>query len=124
MQSYDIFWKNRKVGYAYIYSEGLYSQIDCTCSFETPGIYRIVVRGDHNNHRLGVCVPFGNNYVLKKKVPSKHLNSNNFCFEVQCDTVSEDQKILITHSICEIPISMLQKMRLKREEGNVYLVIS
>lgn len=124
MRCYDIFWNSKKVGLAQIQQKGLYSLICCRCSFDTPAIYRITIRGQMHDVYLGVCVPVGDAFVLEKSIPSKHLEDDSLRFCVESEENSGREKIQIDPLHTVIPISQLHKMQFISTFGNKYLVIN
>ena len=124
MRCYDIFWNSKKVGFAQIQQHGLYSLICCRCSFDTPAIYRITIRGQMHDVYLGVCVPVGDAFVLEKSIPSKHLQNDSLHFRVESEGSSGCEKIQIESSHTVIPISLLHKMQFRSIIGNTYLMVN
>ena len=70
----------KKVGNAYIDTNGLYTSFQCKCSFPIDGIYRINAKYGVRYIDLGVCIPNGDSYVTSAKIPTKNLGEEEPAF--------------------------------------------
>lgn len=103
---YEILWNNKPVGKAEIKREGLYYLFFCVCRPEQSGIYRVFVTDGKNEISLGVCVPVGDRFEVKKKIPAKMLQNQNLIFWLVPD-MEEKQRFPVKD---DMPISCLEKL--------------
>ena len=69
----DITRGGRPVGQAAGFREGLYLYFDCRCRLSGETVCRIRVRCGEKEVALGIPVPEGRDFVLRKKLPAKKL---------------------------------------------------
>lgn len=72
-KKYAVYYKDREAGCAYIKREGLYYDIDCTCSPGSGSVFVLFAQGEGEKIRLGVPVPYGAEFVLRTKIPAKRF---------------------------------------------------
>ena len=77
---FDIFMDNKIVGTAKAERKGLYYHFTCTCKPPDNGIYRVWVSDGSAEIDLGICVPEGAFYTLRKQLPAKLLRDAEFKF--------------------------------------------
>ncbi len=77
---YEIFLKDRAVGHAEVKKEGLYYIFTCTCTPPEGDIYRVSVTDGRNRQDLGILVPEGEKFTLKKRIACKCLNADTLSF--------------------------------------------
>lgn len=82
MFKYDVVKNGRVVGWASVTQEGLYNCIYCSCRFSTKGLTRIYMGQDGNQVDLGICVPDGQEMVIKKKIAHKNIQNIERIFRV------------------------------------------
>ena len=70
---FDITLGGRPVGQAAVFREGLYLYFDCRCRLSGETVCRIRVRRGEKEVDLGIPVPEGRDFVLRKKLPAKKL---------------------------------------------------
>ena len=70
---FDITLGGRPVGQAAVFREGLYLYFDCRCRLSGETVCRIRVRRGEKEADLGIPVPEGRDFVLRKKLPAKKL---------------------------------------------------
>ena len=70
---FDITLGGRSVGQAAVFREGLYLYFDCRCRLSGETVCRIRVRRGEKEADLGIPVPEGRDFVLRKKLPAKKL---------------------------------------------------
>lgn len=67
----DILLNQEKVGSATVIRRGLYWCFDCWCAL--PGLCFLEVCSKHGRERLGIPVPEGGRFHLKKQIPVSRL---------------------------------------------------
>lgn len=112
MTLYEIIWNKKPVGTAEIKKEGLYYLFSCVCRPEQSGIYRVFVTDGKNEISLGICVPVGDRFEVKKKIPAKILQNQNLLFWLVPDA-EEKRRFLVTE---DMPVSFLEKLEHARLE--------
>lgn len=70
---FDILLGGRAVGQAAVFQKGLYLYFDCRCCLSGETVCRIRVRCGEKEEDLGIPVPEGQDFVLRKKLPAKRL---------------------------------------------------
>lgn len=80
MNQYKIFLRNKAVGTVSIEVDGLYTRFLCQCSFPDAEIYRIVADYGSVQINLGVCIPQGEYFVTRARVPSKRVGEQTPSF--------------------------------------------
>ena len=70
---FDITLGGRSVGQAAVFQKGLYLYFDCRCRLSGETVCRIRVRCGEKEADLGIPVPEGRDFVLRKKLPAKKL---------------------------------------------------
>jgi len=70
---YDIFLNGEIIGKADLRKEGLYVHYICTCTFPTKGIFRITAETPNGAVNFGVCVPKGNCWESRGRIPANKL---------------------------------------------------
>lgn len=80
MKQHKIFLRNKAVGSVSIEVDGLYTRFLCKCSFPDAEIYRIVADYGPVQIDLGVCIPQGECFVTRARVPSKRLGDQTPSF--------------------------------------------
>ena len=89
MHEHHIHLDNEEIGVAQVTEEGLYYKIQCCCKLHERAVYRLVVLSGDKREDLGILVPEGEYFTLKKKVPRKRLGDGmlRFCVVCQNDSV-------------------------------------
>ncbi len=70
---YDVFLADKPVGAASVKKEGLYYVFSCQCQLSGQVLYTLAASCGEQTVNLGVCVPRGNGFGLKTRVPIKRL---------------------------------------------------
>ena len=83
-----IFWNNKDVGTAEVRENGLYYDFFCKCDVIQKGIHRIIVEDGINRVDIGICVPDGNSFILKRKIPKKYFLGKNFLFLLEQNQIT------------------------------------
>ncbi len=103
----DIFLNGTVAGKAETERKGLYYQFSCVCSIPEDVPYRIVVQCGDKRVDLGTCIPCGDGFGLRTRVPVKYLGEGkmNFCVRKKNqDTVflpiEPDQPFELLEQIC------------------------
>ena len=65
----SIYLNGDTVGTARMENKGLYCHLSCDCRLPGDRIYRIYARTEETDINLGVCVPQGDRFILKTKLP-------------------------------------------------------
>ena len=63
------------MGQAAVFQKGLYLYFDCRCRLSGETVCRIRVRCGEKEEDLGIPVPEGRDFVLRKRLPAKRLGS-------------------------------------------------
>lgn len=79
---YDILLGGQTAGRATVVREGLYYCFDCRCDLGGETIWRIQVRCGERTEDLGIPVPEGGRFVLRRRVPVKRLGEGEMTFRV------------------------------------------
>ena len=117
---FEILCNGDQIGYANVTREGLYFKIECKCKFTSNEIYRIYVSDSITEIMLGVCVPEGDTYVLKTRIPIKKLKGSSFLFEARCIS----RKMVLRHSGTVFPyLDRLETARLEIVNGQKSIII-
>lgn len=82
MQEYQICLGKETVGRAYVHQEGLYHCFQCRCDLKTDIICRVHVCCGDREENLGILVPEGGHYTLRKNIPIKRLGQGEFRFQL------------------------------------------
>jgi hypothetical protein len=93
-KSLDITLNGQRVGKCQVKVEGLYCVFRCHCKFPTDGVYRIRLRTEKGNIRLGIPVPTDNEYVLHTKLPLRRLPAQIFTLEAYLKGDNKEEIII------------------------------
>ena len=80
---YDITLGGRSVGQAAVFQNGLYLYFDCRCRLSGETVCRIRVKCGGKEEDLGIPVPEGRDFVLRRKIPAKRLGTGVPEFRVE-----------------------------------------
>ena len=83
IKAYDIVLGNEIVGKANVSEEGLYYHFACDCHLSGGVMYQIKLLSEGKEYNLGICVPIGDHFGVKTKVPIKNIGPNNFTFYIE-----------------------------------------
>lgn len=79
---YDIFRGDEKVGKAQVRRKGLYYEFWCCCDLTGTVICRITVKCGQTVENLGIPVPNGDAFYLRKELPVSRFKAGNPAFFV------------------------------------------
>ena len=77
---YDVTYKDASVGKAELIRTGLYWNVTCRCELPDGKMYRLVAVWDEGYLSIGIPVPDTKGFVLKKRLPVKHLGGKGLQF--------------------------------------------
>lgn len=117
---FDILWNGASVGEAHVEKIGLYYEFRCYCNFSKRDIYRIRVSDGKSNVLLGVCVPDGNQFHLKTRIPVKKMHGETFRFTAEAQN---NRGILIESGKAFAYIDKLETARLQNTNGQFNIII-
>ncbi len=117
---YDVLYNNIPIGYAKAEKVGLYYNFLCKCKFPNNEIYRIKVSDGAKERMLGVCVPEGNYFVLKTRIPVKELQSEVLCFTAEMRT---ENGISVVSGESFLYLDKLETARLQISNGQPRIII-
>ena len=85
-----IYYGETLVGNASCRTEGLYQVIECHCRLPADSIHRLEMRFADKTVPLGVCIPEGDGYYLRKRIAVRELGQGNgrLCVAGQEDAVA------------------------------------
>ena len=72
---YDILLGGRAVGQAAVFQNGLYLYFECRCRLSGETVFRIRVSCGGKEEDLGIPVPEGRDFLLRRKLPVKRLGT-------------------------------------------------
>ena len=119
---FDIFMDDKIVGSAEAERKGLYYQFTCTCKPPDNGIYRVWVSDGSEDIDLGICVPEGTAYTLRKQIPAKMLHGKEFHFTL----LPKDRKTTYEPKEGKASfrdLELLEYAKLTEEDGQQTIVI-
>ena len=123
MNHYDICLNNDVVGYATIERTGLYATFDCKCTFPTEDVYRILVKYEDGRLDLGVCVPEGLSFVVRKQIPVKLLGAGEPKFSVIDTHKSDGNFVPISEDSSFLYLSQLTKCKFYKQYDQVGILL-
>lgn len=94
MKQFSIMFENNIVGIARTNTTGLYTTFHCICRFLADGMYRVVAVYGKRSLVLGLCIPENEAFVLRTKIPTKHLNDATPTFYIISD--AQPKSVFIT----------------------------
>lgn len=97
---YKIFLNNQPVGKADIKHDGLYCYYKCTCKFPDSEMFRIIAKAENEKINLGICIPKGDIWETRGRIPSKQLQVSNF--RLIAESCSKDSGTFIPISTNEV----------------------
>lgn len=76
----DILLDGKPVGTAFITRQGLYWCFACCC--QLPGLCTLIAESDTGQQNLGIPVPEGGQFVLRKQIPIRKLGTGPMTIRV------------------------------------------
>ena len=107
---YPIYWDEKTIGQVQISRKGLYYLFVCKCSFTESCVCRLMIRCGTKTERIGILVPEGDAFVLKKQIPIKNFHSEKPVFYILCD-IPGDKKGLFVPVTPKEPFRYLSKLQ-------------
>ena len=77
INQFDITKCGQSIGRATVELQGLYYRIHCSCREPE----RIILKQETGSRDLGVCVPDGEYFRIRTRIPVKYLPGNTWLFE-------------------------------------------
>lgn len=119
---YEIFLNDKTVGCAEVKIEGLYYLFSCSCTPPDREIYRVSVTDGRKRLDLGIVVPEGGAFALKKKIPCKYFSGDRFSFTLVGKTSPLVSIPVATGTAFEY-LDVLETAHLQVEDGQSEIVI-
>lgn len=109
MDLYDVIYQNTAIGQVKVNNSGLFTEFDCACQPKSKDLFRVVAQYDDKKVDLGICVPDGNTFSIKRMIPTKNIGKGTprFCcvyLNHKPDNfiaLSNDRKVPSLHKINE-----------------------
>ncbi len=79
---YDVLYNSQKIGSANISENGLYYRIQASCCIAENEMSRMKILCGNEFLDLGLLIPEGDSFVLRKDLPRKHLTGGSIKFVV------------------------------------------
>lgn len=117
---FDIFFNEIVMGQAEMIKEGLYYKIHCTCSLPNSGIHRIIINDGETVRDLGICVPVGDKFVLKARVPAKTIKGDKLEFHL---VAGKKSGIPVAAGMPFSALDQLETARLQVTNGQSEIII-
>lgn len=123
MDTYQISNGEQIIGVAQVSQEGLYYKIFCRCKLPMNGIHRVYVSNNGVERDLGICVPNGEEFILEKKVPIKHIGQGELKFLAGKKSGKERvNKVPICRDKPFGAMKAIRRGRFAIYDGNFYIV--
>ncbi len=119
---YKILLDKEQVGTAEVKEEGLYYLFVCICNIKQKGIHRICVEDGINKVDLGICVPYGNEFILQTRIPKKRFLRNTFSFSL-ISKQKNKMEVPVQSGMTFEKLEKLNTARLETTNGQQKLVI-
>ena len=119
---YEVMYHNQCVGYADVEIQGLYYAFTCSCSPPKEGIYRLIVSNGNRAFDLGICVPEGGQFMVRKRMPTKRFDGVEFYFKI----ISKDDSfeyIPVESGMIFPHLDKLRAARMQNTNGQPMLII-
>lgn len=91
---YPVSMLGKPVGTVTVTLQGLYYYIQCSCSIASDSVCRLMVKNHTATHKIGILIPEGNEFQLKKSIPAKNLSISNPEFFISAGS-KDDNRIFI-----------------------------
>ena len=122
--NYPILLGQETIGQAVVTKEGLYYTFDCRCDFTGETMFRLHAVCGETETVLGLPVPEGEHFVLRRKVPAKYLGIGDLTIRAVGKHRLEEGEFIPLSS--EEPFSYISRLKnayLAKKEGAVGVVI-
>ena len=122
---YPILAGNEAIGTATVTREGLYYRLECHCTLSGEVLYKVLITGDGLHEDLGICVPQGNGFGMRTKVPVKRLAGKciRFLAVPRHGNFTHDVFVVTEGSPFDY-ISKLENAFLVKRDGQYYIALS
>lgn len=113
------------VGKMCVQKEGLYYCFSGQCTLNRDDIYRVVVTCGVREMNLGVLIPEGSSFLIRKKVPIKQVGEGSWEFRVISDCFSTTS--VFVPIIPDEPFSYLSRIKgsfLRLQNGNPGILLN
>lgn len=117
---FKIILNGKRVGNSTVEKSGLYYSIRCECVFLDKKPYRIVANDGKTTVDLGICVPEGNRFIIKTKIPVKRLNLENA--EFMAVPKIESTAYSVEYN-CITYLDKLETARLRFTDGQPFIIL-
>ena len=107
---YPITWNGKTIGQVQILLKGLYCHFYGECSYNETAVCRLMMRCDAWVEKLGIMVPEGNLFVLKKQIPAKKIPDEKLEFFILSELEGQEAGIFVPIS-SEEPFEYLTNMK-------------
>ena len=122
--SYDILLQDKPVGRVDVTSQGLYYLFTCTCKLPEKGFYRLKVQCGTKVEPLGLLIPKGDEFCLKKRVSIKTVGEGKLEFHLTADGCGEEERFIPVYPHEPFRyISQLKDAYLRKKGDQLGLVI-
>ena len=92
---YPITWNGKTIGQVQVARKGLYYHFNCHCSYDETAVCRLMMRCGTWIEKLGVMVPEGSFFVLKKQVPVKNIPHGKPDFFILSEMESQETGLFV-----------------------------
>ena len=110
------------MGFVDVEIQGLYYAFTCSCSPPTEGIYRLIVSNGNRAFDVGICVPEGGQFMVRKRMPTKRFDGVDFYFKI----ISKDDSfeyIPVESGMIFPHLDKLRAARMQNTNGQPMLII-
>jgi hypothetical protein len=80
---YSVAMNGQDIGTVSMVRKGLYVEIECACSYPQREFQRLYMVFDDKKLDLGILIPKGEEYVIRKKIPVKYLGNGSVSFRIE-----------------------------------------
>ena len=92
---YPITCNGKTIGQVQFARKGLYYHFYCQCSYSETTVCRLMIRCGKWVEKLGIMVPEGNCFVLRKKVPVKNIPDHKPDFFILTELENQERGIFV-----------------------------
>lgn len=89
---FEIKMDGQRIGEVEMKKEGLYYRFQCRCQLVQPNICTITLFSNGKEHKLGICVPTGNDFCLNTRIPIKYIGEGPFAFFATVKSSAEQER--------------------------------
>ena len=92
---YPIMWNGKNIGQVQVVRKGLYNHFYGQCNYNDTSVCRLMMRCGAWVEKLGVMVPEGDVFILKKQIPAKNIPNEKPDFFILSEMKDEKQGIFV-----------------------------